>query len=70
MQPVHLLLASGSLQRVSANRARLAVAARCAEADARLAWFDGIAEIPHFDTDLVQAARRSNVAPPITNESS
>jgi chromate reductase len=52
VQPVQLLLVSGSLQRVSANRALLAVAARCAEADARVAWFDGIAEIPHFNTDL------------------
>jgi len=52
VQPVDLLLVSGSLQRVSANRALLAVAASCAEADARVAWFEGIADIPHFNPDL------------------
>jgi chromate reductase, NAD(P)H dehydrogenase (quinone) len=52
MGPVHLLLVSGSLQRVSANRALLDGAARCAEGVARVSFFDGIAELPHFNPDL------------------
>jgi len=52
MELVHLVLVSGSLQRVSANRALLDVAARCAPESARVTWFEGIADIPHFNPDL------------------
>jgi chromate reductase, NAD(P)H dehydrogenase (quinone) len=52
MESVRLLLVSGSLQRVSANRALLDAAARCVHDSARLTWFDGIAEIPHFNPEL------------------
>jgi len=52
MDPVQLVLVSGSLQRVSANRALLDVAAHCAPASARVTWYEGIAEIPHFNPDL------------------
>jgi len=52
MEMVDLLLVSGSLQRVSANRALLDAAARCADGIARVATFDRIGEIPHFNSDL------------------
>lgn len=55
MEPVELLFVSGSLQRVSANRALLDVAARCAEQDeteARVSWFEGIGDLPHFNSDI------------------
>ncbi len=50
--PVELLFVSGSLQRVSANRALLRVAARCVDGRAHVVAFDGIAAIPHFDPDI------------------
>ena len=50
--PIELLFISGSLQRVSANRALLATAANCAQGIARVTTFDGIAELPHFNPDL------------------
>jgi chromate reductase len=50
--PIELLFISGSLQRVSANRALLATAAGCAHAVARVEEFEGIAELPHFNPDL------------------
>jgi chromate reductase len=49
---VEVLFVSGSLQRVSANRALLAAAARFAEGVARTSTFDGIADLPHFNPDL------------------
>jgi NAD(P)H-dependent FMN reductase len=52
MAPVDLLLISGSLQRVSANRALLEVAAQCAEGLARVSWYSRLGELPHFDPDL------------------
>ena len=54
MEPVNLLLVSGSLQRTSANRALLDVAARCAQDTARVSWYDGIGEIPHFNPDVAE----------------
>ncbi|HEV7526955.1 MAG TPA: NADPH-dependent FMN reductase [Acidimicrobiia bacterium] len=52
MDAVHLLLISGSLQRRSANRALLDVAARHADGTARVSSYDGIGDIPHFNSDL------------------
>jgi hypothetical protein len=52
MDPVDLLLVSGSLQRVSANRALLEVAAQCADGLARVSWYARLGELPHFDPDL------------------
>ncbi len=49
---VELLFVSGSLQRVSANRALLATAARCAPETTHIFEFDGIADLPHFNHDL------------------
>ena len=34
------------------SRALLDVAAQCAPASARVTWYEGIAEIPHFNPDL------------------
>jgi chromate reductase len=53
MEMVDLVLISGSLQRVSANRALLDVAARCAEDLARVSWYDGIGDLPHLNLDLI-----------------
>jgi chromate reductase len=52
MEPVRLLLISGSLQRASSNRALLRVAARCAEELATVAWYERIGDVPHFNSDL------------------
>jgi chromate reductase, NAD(P)H dehydrogenase (quinone) len=52
MDLVDLLLVSGSLQRVSVNRALLEMAARYAEGLARVSWYSRLAEIPHFNSDL------------------
>ena len=52
MEPVHLLLVSGSLQHASSNRALLTVAGRCAEDLATVAWYQRIGDIPHFNSDL------------------
>lgn len=60
-----ILLVCGSLQPTSANRAVLVVVAACL-ADAEVAWFDRIGELPAFDagrvdedTDAVGAWRRA-----------
>jgi chromate reductase len=52
MEPVDILLVSGSLQQVSANRALLEAAARCAQGRAHISWYDGLGTIPHFNSDL------------------
>jgi NAD(P)H-dependent FMN reductase len=52
MEPVHLLLISGSLQRASSNRALLKVAARCAEDLATVNWYERLGDVPHFNSDL------------------
>jgi chromate reductase len=52
MEPVHLLLISGSLQRASSNRALLKIAARCAEDLATVSWYERIDDVPHFNSDL------------------
>jgi chromate reductase len=52
MEPVRLLLISGSLQRASSNRALLRVAARCAEDLATVTWYERIGDVPHFNSDL------------------
>jgi chromate reductase len=51
-EQISLLFVSGSLQRVSANRALLDTATRCAANIAHVATFDGIADLPHFNPDL------------------
>lgn len=52
MEMCQLLLVSGSLQRVSANRALLDAASRCADGIAHVSMFDRIGDIPHFNSDL------------------
>lgn len=49
---VELLFVSGSLQRVSANRALLSTAAECAPERTHVCAFEGIADLPHFNPDL------------------
>jgi len=52
MEAVELLLVCGSLQRESANRALLRVAARCAAGRAAVSWYERIGDLPHFNPDL------------------
>jgi chromate reductase len=52
MHEIGLLFVSGSLQRVSANRALLDTAARRAGAGTRVRWYDALGAIPHFNPDL------------------
>lgn len=51
MEPIHLLLVSGSLQRVSTNRALLAVATQCADGVADVSQSEHIGALPHFNPD-------------------
>jgi NAD(P)H-dependent FMN reductase len=50
--PLRVLAISGSLRARSSNKALLAAAALLAPADARVALFDGLAALPHFNPDL------------------
>jgi chromate reductase len=52
MAHISLLFVSGSLQRVSANRALLASAAQCAGDGVAVSTFEGIADLPHFNPDI------------------
>ncbi len=52
MQPIHLLLVSGSLQRVSTNRALLDVATQCARGVAHVSQSEHIGTLPHFNPDI------------------
>ena len=56
--PIRLLLVCGSLQRISANRALLATAARCAPDVIAVSTFEGIADLPHFNPDVEADAAR------------
>jgi chromate reductase len=64
---MHILAISGSLRAVSANTATLQAAARLAPPGMRIALYDGLAGLPHFNPDLdvdplpppVQALRRA-----------
>ncbi len=52
MEPIHLLLVSGSLQRVSTNRALLDVATQCANDVAEVSQSEHIGTLPHFNPDI------------------
>lgn len=50
--PLRVLAIAGSLRARSSNKALLEAAARLAPARARVALFDGIGALPHFNPDL------------------
>src|ERR1700760_3663222 len=52
MEPIRLLLVSGSLQRVATNRALLVVATQCATDVARVSLSEHIGTLPHFNPDI------------------
>lgn len=51
MEPVHVLLVSGSLRAASTNSALLRTAAAVAPEGVTTSYFEGMADLPHFNPD-------------------
>jgi chromate reductase, NAD(P)H dehydrogenase (quinone) len=65
MIPVRLLGLVGSLRRASINRALVAAVGECLPADATLSIYDGLGDLPLFNTDIApepEAAARLKAA--------
>ena len=62
MQLLQILAICGSLRRESSNKELLRAAAQFIAPDVRVTFFEGLAELPHFNPDLDETAQPAVVA--------